>query len=52
MATKVNVTTLVMTDTWEKKYSTGSTGFFGKAVDPNSGKKYQITAAEIGSKPK
>lgn len=50
MANKVNIPTLVSMSLHEKEYKTGSTGFFGKMVDPLTGKRYQVTAVEIGSK--
>lgn len=51
-ATKVNIGTLVVTDAYAKEYKTGSRGWFGKAIDPSTNKKYQVTAVEIGSKAK
>lgn len=49
-ATPVQVGNLLVVNAWAKTYSTGSTGFFGQAVD-GSGVKYQITAVKCGSKP-
>jgi hypothetical protein len=50
-APRVDVGQLIVTDAWEKVFSTGSRGFFGRAQDA-TGRRYQITAVEVGSKPK
>ncbi|MFA5401341.1 MAG: hypothetical protein WC359_12910 [Dehalococcoidia bacterium] len=51
-AEKYPILQLTVINAYRKSFSTGSTGFFGLAQDPNTGKKYQITGAvEIGSKP-
>jgi len=52
MAERLNITQLLIHDAFRKTFKTGSKGFFGKAIDPNTGKRYQITAVEIGSKKK
>ncbi len=44
-ATRASVTQLVITAAWDKVYSTGKKGFFGQALDPSTGKKYQIIGA-------
>jgi len=44
-APKVNISQLVITAAYKKKFSTGSDGFFGKAIDPATGDKYQIIGA-------
>lgn len=49
-ARPVNIGQLMVTAAWEKVFSTGSTGFFGQAMD-SSGAKYTITAVKNGSKP-
>jgi uncharacterized protein (DUF2147 family) len=49
-ASKANIDHLVVLDAYEKVFKTGSKGFFGKVLDPQTGKRYQITAVEIGSK--
>ena len=51
-AIKLGITRLTIVAAYGKNFSTGSQGFFGQAIDPDSGKRYQITGAvEIGSKP-
>ena len=51
-AEKMPITNLVVLMAFKKTFSTGSTGFFGQVIDPNTGKKYQIgNAVEIGSNP-
>ena len=48
-AVKVDITQLVITNAYAKTYSSGKRGFFGKALDPRTGQKYQIVGAvEIG----
>ena len=44
-AARCSVTQLVITGAWEKTYSTGKHGFFGQALDPATGDKYQIIGA-------
>ncbi len=43
-APRVDIGQLIITDAWGKTFSTGKTGFFGKAVDQH-GNRYQIVAA-------
>ncbi len=48
-APKYEVTQLVITSANLKVFSTGKRGFFGKALDPATGKRYQIIGAvELG----
>jgi hypothetical protein len=49
MAETADVRQLIVVQAFKKRFKTGSSGFFGKAVDER-GKRYQITAVEIGSK--
>ncbi|MDD5539457.1 MAG: hypothetical protein PHG61_02060 [Candidatus Marinimicrobia bacterium] len=50
-AARYPINQLVITGAFAKTFSTGSQGFFGQALDPASGKKYQIIGAvEIRSK--
>ncbi|MGA3094129.1 MAG: hypothetical protein ABSD79_01920 [Dehalococcoidales bacterium] len=49
-ATPVQIGNLMVVNAWAKTYSTGSTGFFGQAID-GAGVKYTITAVKNGSKP-
>jgi hypothetical protein len=44
-AAKVGISQLVITAAYAKTFSSGKTGFFGKAVDPASGDRYQIVGA-------
>jgi len=49
-AARLPITQLLVTAAYEKTFSTGKKGFFGKVVDPQTGKSYQVVAAvEIGS---
>lgn len=49
-ARKLDMNQLVVVSAYEKTFSSGKPGFFGKVIDPGSGKRYQITAAvEIAS---
>lgn len=49
-AQRVNLTQLVVLDAFEKKFSTGKMGWFGKVQDPMTGRRYQIIGAvELGS---
>lgn len=49
-AVKLDISQLVVLGVYEKQFSTGKRGFFGKVLDPSSGKRYQITGAvEIAS---
>jgi len=45
-------TTLVVQSAYERTFKSGSRGFFGKLIDPSSGKVYQVQAVEVGSGPK
>jgi hypothetical protein len=48
-APKYEVTQLVITSANLKVFSTGKRGFFGKALDPATGKRFQIIGAvELG----
>lgn len=50
-ALRLPINSLVILSAFEKHFSTGTRGFFGQAVDPATGKKYQIVGAvELGSK--
>lgn len=44
-APRYPITQLLITSAWQKTYSTGSTGFFGRGTDPQTGKEYQIVGA-------
>jgi hypothetical protein len=44
-AAKYNITQMVITSAYEKTFSTGSRGFHGKAMDPATGKRFQIIGA-------
>ena len=44
-AARVNVSQLVVLDAWEKVFSSGKKGFFGKVLDPATGKRYQLIGA-------
>ena len=44
-ATKVNLSQLVVLAAYEKTFSTGKKGFFGKVLDPATGQRYQIIGA-------
>ncbi|MDD4986722.1 MAG: hypothetical protein PHQ43_13255 [Dehalococcoidales bacterium] len=50
-APRLEVGQIIITDAWERVFNTGSRGFFGRGMDA-AGKRYQITAIEIGTKPK
>ena len=52
MADKVDIKQLIVVDAYKRTFKTGSVGFAGKVINPETGKKYQVTAIEIGSKPK
>ena len=43
-APKVEIGQLMVTDAWAKTFTSGKTGFFGKAMD-SQGNRYQIVAA-------
>lgn len=44
-AARANVSQLVVVDAWEKTFSSGKRGFFGKVLDPATGKRYQLIGA-------
>ena len=44
-ARRLDMNQLVVIAAYEKTFSTGSKGFFGKVQDTATGKRYQITAA-------
>lgn len=44
-AARANVSQLVVVDAWEKVFSSGKRGFFGKVLDPATGKRYQLIGA-------
>lgn len=49
-APKVDISQLVIMSAYGKNFSTGKKGFFGKAMNPATGQKYQIIGAvEIAS---
>ena len=43
---------LIVLSAYPKQFKTGSKGFHGKLLDPETGKRYQVQAVEIGSKPR
>ncbi len=48
-AAKVAISQLVVVSAYEKTFKSGKRGFFGKVLDPSTGKRYQlIGAVEIG----
>ena len=44
-AVKLDISQLVITNAYGKTFSSGKGGFFGKAMDPRTGKRYQIIGA-------
>lgn len=44
-APKLDITQLVVTAAYAKTFSSGKRGFFGKAIDPRTGQRYQIIGA-------
>jgi hypothetical protein len=44
-AQKVNINQLVILNAYGKTFSSGKPGFFGKGMDPATGKRYQIIGA-------
>ena len=49
-AQKVDITQLVVIAAYAKTFSSGKRGFFGKALDPRTGQRYQIIGAvEVAS---
>lgn len=39
------ITRLIVDSAYAKTFSTGKQGFFGKVLDPDTGKRYQIIGA-------
>ncbi len=49
-APKLDISQLVVISANERVFSTGKRGFFGKVLDPSTGKRYQVIGAvEIAS---
>ena len=49
-AKKVDISQLVVLSAYAKTFSSGKGGFFGKVLDPTTGKRYQlIGAVELAS---
>ena len=49
-ATRIPITQLTALSLYEKTFSSGKKGFFGKVIDSTTGKRYQtIGAVEISS---
>lgn len=44
-AARLDITTLVVDNAFEKTFTSGKQGFFGKATDPRTGNRYQIIGA-------
>ena len=44
-AQKVDISQLVILNAYAKAFSSGKPGFFGKGLDPATGKRYQIIGA-------
>ena len=44
-AQRLDIGQLVVLAAYGKVFSSGKAGFFGKVLDPRTGKRYQITAA-------
>lgn len=44
-AAKVDINQLVILAAYRKTFSSGKGGFFGKVLDPATGKRYQIIGA-------
>ena len=44
-AEKVDISQLIVLAAYKKTFSTGKQGWFGKAMDPRTGKRYQIIGA-------
>ena len=48
-AEKLDISQLVVLGAYEKTFSTGKRGFFGKVLNPATGQRYQVIGAvEIG----
>jgi len=49
-AERLEMAQLVVIAAYARTFSTGKRGFFGKVLDPSTGKRYQVVAAvEIAS---
>ena len=44
-AVRLNIGTLVVIGVYERTFSTGKKGFFGKVIDPQTGDRYQVIGA-------
>jgi hypothetical protein len=44
-AVRLDITQLMVDSAYAKTFSSGKGGFFGKATDPRTGKRYQIIGA-------
>jgi len=44
-AARLNIGTLVVIGAYERTFSTGKKGFFGKVMDPQTGDRYQVIGA-------
>ncbi len=44
-AAKVDISQLVITAAYRKTFKSGKSGFFGKAMNPATGQRYQIIGA-------
>ena len=44
-AQKLDISQLIVTAAYGKTFSSGKQGFFGKAMDPRTGDRYQIIGA-------
>lgn len=44
-AVRLDITQLIVDAAYGKTFSSGKGGFFGKATDPRTGKRYQIIGA-------
>lgn len=44
-ARKLDLSQLVVLSAYEKTFSTGKSGFFGKVLDPATGQRYQVIGA-------
>jgi len=44
-ATKLDITQLVVTSAYSRTFKTGRTGWFGQALNPATGERFQIIGA-------
>lgn len=44
-AVKLGISQLIVLGAYQRSFSTGKNGFFGKVQDPQTGKRYQIIGA-------